>query len=175
MKKFLITFLSICFVITMVFTGAASEKKKEKPVSPALNGLKIPEGFENWSVISVSYRKDRDSIRVILGNDIAVKAARAGKTNPWPDGSIIGKVAWSAKEEELWPDAIVPDKFLIAEFMYKDSKKFASNGTGWGWARWVGSDRKPYGKNKDFVQECIDCHSPAEENDWVFTHGALMR
>ena len=87
----------------------------------------------------------------------------------------MAKVAWSAKEDELWPDAIVPDKFLVAEFMYKDSKKFALNGTGWSWARWVGSNLKPYGKNKDFEKDCIDCHSPAEERDSVFTHGAPMR
>lgn len=69
----------------------------------------------------------------------------------------------------------MPGELLVAEFMYKDSKEFASNGTGWGWARWLGKERKPYGETKEFEQECIDCHSPVEDKDWVFTHGAPFK
>ena len=61
-------------------------------------------------------------MRVILGNDIAVKAARSGQTSPWPDGAIIAKVAWTETSEEDWPAAVVPGKLLNAEFMFKDSK-----------------------------------------------------
>ena len=35
-----------------------------------------------------------------------------------------------------------------AEFMFHDSKKWADNGTGRGWARWVVTDLKPYGKDE---------------------------
>lgn len=113
---------------------AAPTVAEEQKPAPAPNGLEIPEGFENWAVISISHRLDRESMRVILGNDIAVKAARSGQTSPWPDGAIIAKVAWSETSEEDWPAAVVPGKLLNAEFMFKDSKKFAANGTGWGWA-----------------------------------------
>lgn len=171
--------LSVALMLTLFAQAAAQEVDKphtDDAVRPAPNGLDIPKDFENWAVISVSHRTDRKSMRVILGNDIAVRAARAGQTNPWPDGAIVAKVAWSAKQDELWPAAVVPDTFLIAEFMFKDSKRFASNGTGWGWARWVGPDRTPYGKDANFEKECIDCHAPAAEGrDWVFTHGAAMR
>ncbi len=172
MKKIIIAAM-VLFVIAGCNTS--KEQKWDTTVAPAVNGLQIPAGFENWAVIAVSHRIDRGSVRAILGNDIAVEAARSGNTNPYPDGAIIAKVAWEAKEDEAWPDAIVPGKFLIAEFMYKDSKKFAANGTGWGWARWIGPEHKPYGENKEFEQECIDCHSPVEEKDWVFTHGAPFK
>lgn len=72
---------------------AAPTVAEEPKTAPAPNGLEIPEGFENWAVISVSHRLDRESMRVILGNDIAVKAARSGQTSPWPDGAILAKVA----------------------------------------------------------------------------------
>lgn len=104
-----------------------------------------------------------------------MEAARTGNTNPYPDEAIVGKVAWQAVEDEAWPDAIVPGELLVAEFMYKDSKEFASNGTGWGWARWLGKEPKQYGETKEFEQECIDCHSPVEDKDWVFTHGAPFK
>ena len=121
---------------------AAPTVAEEPKTAPAPNGLEIPEGFENWAVISVSHRLDRESMRVILGNDIAVKAARSGQTSPWPDG---------------------------------DSKKFAANVTGWGWARWVGPNRTPYGKDASFEKECIECHSPVSKRDWAFTHPAAFR
>lgn len=61
---------------------AAPTVAEEQKPAPAPNGLEIPEGFENWAVISISHRLDRESMRVILGNDIAVKAARSGQTSP---------------------------------------------------------------------------------------------
>jgi hypothetical protein len=137
--------------------------------APSPNGMTIPEGFENWPVISVSHRMDNHTLRVILGNDIAVEAARGGKTDPWPDGAVLAKVVWKERPEEAWPDAIVPDKLVHVEFMHKDAAKYAGNGTGWGWARWLGPELKPYGADVSVENECIDCHVPIEERDWVYT------
>jgi len=108
-------------------------------------------------------------MRIILGNDIAIKASRSDNMNPWPDGAILGKLVFKQVAEKNWPSAIAPDKFVHAEFMYKDAKKYKSNGTGWGWARWLGMDQKPYGKDENLAQPCITCHVPVKGRDWVFT------
>ena len=142
-------------------------------VAPAPNGITLPEGYKNWRVIAPSYRIDKKHVRVIVGNDIAVEAARAGKTNPWPEGAILGKMVWKEKADEAWPTALVPADFVHAEFMIKDSKKYASTGN-WGYARWLGLDQKPYGKDADFAQECVACHTPRKANDWVFTVPAKL-
>ncbi|MHB1922674.1 MAG: cytochrome P460 family protein, partial [Chitinophagaceae bacterium] len=47
-------------------------------------------------------------------------------------------------------------------------KKYAST-HGWGWARWLGSKLKPYGKNELVANECINCHAPMRHNDYLFT------
>ena len=137
-------------------------------INPAPNGIKLPENYKDWRVISVSHRTDHKSMRVILGNDIAIKAARNGHTNPWPKGAILGKLVWKESKDEHWEPAIVPDQFVHAEFMIKDPVKYASTG-GWGYARWLGKDQKPYGENADFAQECVACHTPVKDQDWVFT------
>jgi len=142
-------------------------------VKPAPNGITLPAAYKDWRVISISHRTDNKTLRTILGNDVAVKAARAGNTRPWPNGSILGKLVWKQKAKESWPAAIAPDKFVHAEFMVKDSEKFKSTG-GWGYARWLGLDQKPYGKDKNFAQECMNCHTPVKDNDWVFTKPAVM-
>jgi len=148
-------------------TGAADN------VAPAPNGITLPQGYKDWRVIASSHRTDNKTLRIILGNDIAINAARSGQTNPWPDGSVLAKLVWKEKTDAVWPTAIVPDAFVHAEFMVKDAKKYAATG-GWGFARWLGTDQKPYGKDATFVQECFACHTPVKGNDWVFTHPVML-
>ena len=132
------------------------------------HGISYPTGWQNWSPIAVSHRTDNSTLRVILGNEVAVKAARSGKTNPWPDGAILGKVVWKDTQLENWKAAIAPGKFVHAEFMFKDSKEYSET-YGWGWARWVGLDQKPFNKG---AQVCTSCHTPVKNRDWVFTDPA---
>jgi hypothetical protein len=148
---------------------AASRVVFGADVAPAPNGIAFPADYPDWRVISLSQRVDNHTMRAILGNDIAVAAARAGRTNPWPDGAILGKVVWKEREKAAWKTAIVPDRFVHAEFIFRDSQKWAANGTGWGWARWVGADYEPYGEKAGFEQECITCHTPVKDHNWVFT------
>jgi hypothetical protein len=137
-------------------------------VAPAPNGITLPEGYRDWRVISSSHREDNHTLRVILGNDAAIKAAREGKTKPWPDGAILGKLVWKDEAHPQWEKATIPGEFVHAEFMVKDSTKYAATG-GWGFARWKGMEQKPYGEDASFVQECFGCHAPVKDNDWVFT------
>ncbi|MBT3178688.1 MAG: cytochrome P460 family protein [Desulfobacula sp.] len=134
----------------------------------ASHDINYPAGWQNWPSIAVSHRTDNNTIRIILGNEVAVEAARTGKTNPWPDGAILGKVVWKDIQLENWEEATVPGQFVHAEFMLKDSKKY-SDTYGWGWARWVGSDQNPFNKG---AQVCISCHTPVKDRDWVFTEPA---
>jgi len=142
-------------------------------VRPAPNGIELPENYRNWRVIAVSHRLDNNTLRIILGNDTAVAAARAGHTNPWPDGTILGKTVWKDMTHPAWEKAIVPGEFVHAEFMFKDAERWASTG-GWGFARWKGRDLQPYGADPTFVQECFSCHTPVKDNDYVFTHPVMF-
>lgn len=136
---------------------------------PAPNGLTLPAGYKDWRLISVHQRTDNGTLRAVLGNDVAVAAARAGRTNPWPDGAILAKMVWKGKAHENFPTALEPADFVHAEFMIKDSARHAATG-GWGYARWLGPDQRPYGKDAAFVQECVACHTPVKDRDWVYSH-----
>lgn len=160
--------------IALALFSVSSSYAETPPIPPAPNGIEFPTDYPDWRVISASHRIDNKSMRVILGNDVAITAARAGNTNPWPDGTVLGKVVWKETEEANWKTAIAPDQFIHAEFMFKDAKKWAANGTGWGWARWVGNEHKPYGNDAGFSQECIACHTPVKHKDWVYTKPALF-
>lgn len=135
------------------------------PVAP--NGITLYPDYISWKIIAPSYREDRGQIRIITGNEIAVAALRAGK-KPLPDGSVLAKVAWKAEKNPSFPVATEPTAFAQVEFMVKDAEKYKDTG-GWGFARFVGSELKPYGKDPGFVAECFGCHTPVAGNDYLFT------
>jgi len=166
MKK--IVAVAFCCVL-----GVIGIVKAGNNVQPAPNGIELPAGYKDWRIISSSHREDNKTLRVILGNAEAIEAARAGKTNPWPDGSILGKLVWKDATHPKWEKATVPGDFVHAEFMLKDSAKYKETG-GWGFARWKGLSLAPYGKDASFVQECFGCHIPVKDNDYVFTHPSSL-
>jgi hypothetical protein len=144
---------------------AGSTVAAEKQVSP--NGIAIYPDYMSWKVVAPSYREDKGHIRIITGNEVAVAALRAGR-KPLPDGSVLAKVAWKTEKHPNFPVATVPGAFAQVEFMVKDARKYKDTG-GWGFARFVGNDLKPYGKDASFVGECFGCHIPVAGNDYLFT------
>lgn len=162
--------LALAVVVAASGTGTAVGAPD---VPPAPNGIAFPTGYQDWRVIASSHRTDNNTLRVIVGNDVAIGAARAGTTNPWPDGATLGKLVWKDSTHANWEAATVPGDFVHAEFMFKDAAKYAETG-GWGFARWVGQGQEPYGKDAGFVQECFGCHTPVKDNDYVFTHPVVL-
>jgi len=152
----------VCAAILLV---AGSILAADRPVAP--NGISLYPDYLSWKVIAPSYREDRNQLRIITGNDIAVAALQAGK-KPLPDGSVLAKVAWKAEKHPNFPVATEPTAFVQVEFMVKDSKKYKDTG-GWGFARFVGNELKPYGKDTSFVGECFGCHVPVANNDYLYT------
>jgi hypothetical protein len=133
---------------------------------------KIEHGeYQDWLTLSVSHRLDKHIVRSILGNDIAIKAARSGKVLPWPDGTVIAKVGWKESIHPSWPQAVVPGEFFSAEAMVKDSKKYAETG-GWGFGHWEG--KKLVMNDKEKSAACFACHAPMKEHDYVYTTSVMQ-
>jgi hypothetical protein len=158
-------------VIAGVTLDAPKQAGEAIPVSP--NGIEQPAGYLQWQVVSSSFRSDNGTMRVILGNETAIAAAAAQETNPWPDGSVLCKLVWKQADLAEWPGATVPGDFVHVEFMVKDATLYEATG-GWGFARWLGLEQKPYGADATFVKECFGCHQPVAARDYVFTRPASL-
>ena len=136
-------------------------------VAAAPTGVTIPKGYRDWQVVAPSQRDDKDEIRVILGNNIAMRALRA-KRLPFPDGAILAKLAWKRAKSAEFDNTFVPGEPQRIEFMEKNAKKYAATG-GWGFGRFVN------GKPADEAQHgtCWPCHvANVKGNDFVFTRYA---
>jgi hypothetical protein len=137
---------------------------------------KIPRGYRDWKFVSAAHEAGTlNDIRVVIGNDKAIKAYRAGK--PFPNGSIVGRVAWRMVPSEennrtfgqaqSFVPGDAPDWYL--QFLEKDTKKYAATG-GWGYSNF-GRDLKPTTDAKT-MHACFVCHQAVATRDYIFTRYA---
>ena len=148
-------------------------------------GITLPAGYRDWPLITVArVGAPVNDMRAKLGNDVAIKAYRGGAL-PFPDGTIIARLAWkqttseennravgplvekqlgSETAQKLLSESFIAGPATNVQFMVKDSKKYASTG-GWGFAQFT--DGKPDGEA--LHKTCFACHAPAKDRDFVFT------
>jgi hypothetical protein len=113
-----------------------------RTVQSTSGGVPFHPEYKTWKQIGSTERAENHTIRVVLGNDRAVKAIADNHINPWPDGAIIGKVTWHEQKD---PSGVIrPGQFVQVEFMIRDSAKHHTT-EGWSWGRWIGTDLKPDG------------------------------
>ena len=144
----------------------AKTNQTQQNLPESLNGITYIPDYKNWQVISTSDRFDNGTMRVIYGNDVAVKAVKEHHINPWPNGTIFAKAAWDKLEDKQ--GNVTTGAFKQVEFMIKNNVKYRTT-NGWGFARFKTPKLKPYGKDVMFTTECINCHKPMKDNDFVFT------
>jgi len=175
MRQIALLLIAVAAVAGVVAFSAPASGNADGEVAPVF-GIKIFPGYRDWRLISVAHEEGNlNDLRAILGNDVAIKAYRAGKL-PFPDGTIIARLAWAyvpseennkvfGRSQSFVPGS-QPDWYL--QFMVKDSKKYAATG-GWGFAQFD-KDGKP--ANEAMHKTCFPCHEPGKASDFVFTHYA---
>ncbi|MBN3722614.1 cytochrome P460 family protein [Burkholderia sp. Ac-20379] len=141
--------------------GSAAAPANASPIY----GVTIPPGYRKWEMIAPAEEPaPLDELRVVLGNPQAV-AALERSTLPFPDGTILVKLAYKRKQSEESPTATVAGRATTVQVMVKDAKRYAATG-GWGFGRFVN------GVPVDAAQHetCFACHQALVRNhDYVFT------
>lgn len=158
--------------VTVIFATIAFAGGRHHSAGSPIYGVKLPSGYRDWRVISVAHEAGSlNDIRMILGNDVAIKAYREG-TRPFPDGTIIARLAYryvpSAQNNAIFGQdqsfvAGAPTNVQISE---KNSRRFAMTG-GWGYGQF--EDGKP-NPGQALMQTCFACHTRLDKaTDLVFT------
>ena len=172
--------MAICVLAAaLTFAGGLAISAQDKYTVKVPGGLAFSEfkGYEAWQVVSVSH--DGDVMAAILANPVMIEAYQAGipgNGKPFPDGAKMAKIHWNPKNMETFPAALVPGTQHDADFMVKDSKRFADSG-GWGWAVFeydAASDTFTPGTLADNPPQGNDakcgfaCHTIVQARDYVF-------
>jgi Cytochrome P460 len=135
-------------------------------------------GYDAWQVIAPSQLDA--GVKAIVGNPVMIKAFSEGipaNGQPVPDGAMMAKIEWSAKENPDLPGAArVPETLKNVGFMIKDAKRFRDS-NGWGYAQFNydgGSGTfKPLGSARGFAKAaCHQCHTVVKNRDYVFSRYA---
>jgi len=161
-------------VVLSVGGGVSFSARGADDEATPVFGIKLPPGYRDWRLISVAHEEGSlNDLRAILGNDVAIKAAREG-TLPYPDGAIIARLAWSYDPLAESEKAFGRHQSFVAgppkngvQFMVKDSIKHASTG-GWGFAQF--DNGKP--ADEAMQRTCFPCHSAVKARDFVFNRYA---
>jgi len=142
----------------------AASEHTSKPASP-IYGVTLPDGYRQWELIAPSLEGEPlNELRAVVGNPTAIQAYRTN-TLPFPDGSILVKLAWKRTPSTEFEAATVPGAATTVQVMVKDAKKYASTG-GWGFGRFV--DGQPVDEAQH--RTCFACHQARVKNhDYVFT------
>lgn len=172
--KLIASLLAIILMLAGEMTSLySSSHPKDEPAAP-IYGIKLPTGYRDWRLISVAHEEGKlNDLRAILGNDGAINAFRQ-ETLPFPDGTIISRVAWEYVSSAENDKAFGRQQSFVAghpkngvQFMVKDSKKYALTG-GWGYAQF--NDGKP--ATETVHATCAPCHQAVKDHDFVFTRYA---
>ncbi|HWV64046.1 MAG TPA: cytochrome P460 family protein, partial [Oxalicibacterium sp.] len=144
---------------------AANSANSTNPDTSPIYGVTIPDGYRKWQFIAPAHETaPLDELRVVLGNPQAIAAIEKNQL-PFPDGTVLVKLAWKHVQSPEFAPAYVPGKATTVQVMVKDSKKYAATG-GWGFGRFID------GKAVDEAQHqtCFACHQALVKNhDYVFT------
>lgn len=132
----------------------------------APNGIAYFDDYKQWKVLASTNRFDNHTLRVIYGNDVAIRAVQEHDIDPWPDGAKIAKVVWDQGATDSLGH-VRPGAFNNIQLMIRDAQQYAHT-DGWGYARFNTTELLPYGKTQTFDLECSSCHRLAAKNGFVF-------
>jgi len=110
--------------------------------------------------------------------------AHYARTGGLPEGTQIAKelvmirapggANKDGSTDEVSGTGYFEGEFVGLELTVKDATdRFTDNklwGDGWGWA-FFGAGGRVKTTTKDYKAECLTCHIPAKENDWIYVEG----
>ena len=154
----------LCIAALTLAGGAGSLALAEGAASP-IYGVTSPDGYRQWELVAPAQEAEPlNELRVVLGNSAALKAYRDGKL-PFPDGTVLAKLAWKHTPSPVFKSASIPGAATTLQFMVKDSKIYAATG-GWGFGRFINGQPADEAQH----QTCFACHQAlVKDHDYVFT------
>jgi len=131
--------------------------------------------WEKWRLVTVRYRQDNGEQRFIFANDIAWEAIKLGKKD-FPEGSVLGKVAFATKPDQVFPNSVEPHGLSRIQLMKKEAGAHAATG-GWGYAMYLPNISQETGGDHDgsMAGACHACHQLVSQRDFVFSRPTFLQ
>ena len=125
-----------------------------------------------WAV-AVDKGEGSREIHNVYATPGTIAAYRRGRQ--FPEGTVLIKEVYEAATGPMTTGIISHAQTLKGWFvMVKDSKNGHPGnmlwGDGWGWS-WFDAGNPAKTTSTNYKRDCLSCHVPARETDWVYTSG----
>ena len=169
--------------ITMALTGdlASQDSSDFSPyVDAATGSIQLPDDFrENWvflgtwSIASGNEDGGASGFHNVYTQPEVVKAYR--ESGEFPDGAVLVKELLFTNSDDFTTGYVSYADEIEGWFvMVKDGVgRFPDNplwGDGWGWSLFLADDPDTT-VTQDYEADCIGCHIPAQDTDWIYVQG----
>lgn len=155
------------------YTGEAAEIVDSK------GGMHIPadyrttyEALGTWAVAAEKGAGSKE-MHVVYASPGTIAAYR--KDGQYPDGTVLVKEVYKTETKPMTTGTVSSAGTLVGWFlMVKDDVgRFPQNklwGEEWGWA-WFDAKDPMTTTSTDYKKDCLACHVPAKDSDWVYSEG----
>jgi hypothetical protein len=172
-RKSLLSLVVATVALAALAAGAYGQGQFDKYTLKSPGGIAFADfrGYESWEMVS-SARTDTE-LKVMLANPVMIKAYKAGipgNGQRFPEGSKIVKLQWKHEKSKEAPFVVeVPASPTQAFVMEKDSKRFATENGGWGYAVF-NHDNATGTMTADAAKaDCgQSCHVKVKNKDFIF-------
>ena len=168
-------------LVSLALAMAGAGGARAEDFSPYVDGtgaITVPADFRTWTFLgtwAVAGGEDggASEFHNVYAQPETVAAYR--RTGTFPDGAVLVKELFEAETAAMTTGQVSRAGHVTGWFvMIKDAKgRFPDNplwGDGWGWALFYAEDPKAT-VTEDYRADCIACHTPAKQTDWVFVEG----
>lgn len=154
-----------------------SNPKIFSPYVDAKGNIQLPNDFRRTMVhLGTWYVAEGNAsgFHDVYAEPAAVDSYR--KTGKWSDGATIVKELRGSQSGDFTTGHVSHASVKIKQWfvMVKDTQgRFKNNpswGNGWGWAL-VKPDNKNKNVSKSYKADCMGCHVPAKDTDWIYVEG----
>lgn len=180
----------IAMTLVAVATGAQADERIEAALALTVSedgAIRVPavDFRAEWTALGTWVVNGGDVVDDVSGaQGLHVTYTQPGvvthyrEHGAFPDGAVLVKELLGAGTQLMTTGVISHPGSLQGWFvMVKDTKgRFTETpnaglwGDGWGWAYFDATDPHET-TTQDYAAECLGCHVPAEETDWVYVWG----
>jgi hypothetical protein len=152
---------------------------KPEAVADSIGNLHVPHGYRttyqllgSWAVAKNQGQGSKE-LHVVYASPGTIAAYR--NDGRFPDGAVLVKEVYQAATGQMTTGTVSRAETLKGWFvMLKDANgRYAGNklwGDGWGWS-WFDADNPSKTTSTDYKINCLGCHVPARDSDWVYVDG----
>jgi hypothetical protein len=184
----LVSLLAVAAVV-LTLRSSAADGQSERGLSrgdgtpaavvDAQGDLHVPSNYRaayeflgTWAIAADKDVGSRE-LHTVYASPGTIAAYRA--SGRFPDGTVLIKEVYETSTAPLTTGTVSHARALKGWFvMVKDSKNTHPGnplwGDGWGWS-WFDAGNPVKTTSTDYKKDCLGCHVPAHDTDWVYTSG----